>query len=618
MERFEALGIDSRIRKALEKLGFENPMPIQEKAIPALLEGNKDLIGLAQTGTGKTAAFGIPLLQLTDEKINKPQGLILCPTRELCIQITGDLTSFAEFLPGINIVAVYGGASIDNQLRALKRGVQVIVATPGRMIDIIERGKVDFSGIKYIVLDEADEMLNMGFREDIDLILSKTPDEKNVWLFSATMPKEVKNITKNYMSQPVEITAGIMGRTAENISHHYYVVQARDKYLALKRIADFYPDIFGIVFCRTKLETQDVAERLIKDGYNADSLHGDLSQAQRDKVMERYRNRSLQLLVATDVAARGIDVSNVTHVINYNLPDDDESYTHRSGRTARAGKSGMSISIVNLKEVYRIRELERRTGQKFHRERVPGGVEICEKQLYNLIDKVHDVAINEKEIAAYLPTIFQRLEDISREELVKRFVSIEFNRFLEYYKKAPDLNIEERDASTRIGVRKARIFISVGELDGMDLRGFLSYISKETGISKDNINRVDLKSSFSFFETNPENVPKILETFKDKKINDRPIRVEETSGERKDGRSRERNRYQGGGDRRTERGSERGAADRGGDRGDVRGGERRAPREGGFGRGRDAGFSKPRPSGFGGDRKAATGDKGKRPRVRRD
>src|ERR1700744_1105698 len=446
MNPFIELGIRHDIVNAISELGFETPTPIQEQSIPVLLTGSNDFVGLAQTGTGKTAAFGLPLLELLDFEENHPQALILCPTRELCLQITNDLKNYAKNMRNVNVVAVYGGASISDQLHQIRRGVQIVVATPGRMLDIINRKAINFSNVKYVVLDEADEMLNMGFQEDIDSILSTTPEEKKTWLFSATMPSEVRRIAKKYMTDPYELTMGTKNTGNANIEHEYYVVRARDKYAAFIRIVDFNPEIFGIVFCRTKIETQEIAEALIKDGYNADSLHGDLSQQQRDKVMKRYRERSLQLLIATDVAARGIDVNDVTHVINYSLPDELENYTHRSGRTARAGKTGISISLINSKELGKIRQIERVIGKKFVKAEIPTGFDVVEKQLFGLVHKVHNVEVNEQQIEQYIPRIMDEFAELSKEDIIKRFASLEFNRFLDYYKNAPDLNVQFDDS----------------------------------------------------------------------------------------------------------------------------------------------------------------------------
>ena len=429
--RFKELGIIKPVLEAITELGFETPTPIQEKVIPTLLSDSCDIIALAQTGTGKTAAFGLPLISLIDFAGREPVALILAPTRELCMQITSDLKNYSKNIHGSNVVAVYGGASIRGQVDELRRGAQIVVATPGRMVDMINRRSINLEKIRYVVLDEADEMLNMGFKEDLDFILSSSSETKNTWLFSATMPNEVLAISKNYMKDPVEVTAGVKNLANENIEHTYYVTQEKERYNVLKRIADFYPDIFALVFCRTKIETQKVADKLIKDGYNADALHGDLSQAQRDHVMKRFRARTLQLLVATDVAARGIDVNDITHVIHYNLPDEIENYTHRSGRTARAGKTGISIAIINHRDLYKIKTLEKLTQKKFTRSDIPTGFQICEKQLFHLVQGLDNAKVNEDEIKEYLPNIMQQLEHLSKEEIIKRFVSIEFNRFLD-------------------------------------------------------------------------------------------------------------------------------------------------------------------------------------------
>lgn len=542
MNQFEALGLGSAIVKAIADLGFEQPTPIQEKTIPHLLTGNTDLVALAQTGTGKTAAFGLPLLSLIDPSSKKPQGLILCPTRELCVQITNDLKQYSRYMPGVRIVSVYGGAAIVKQINDLRDGAQIIVATPGRMVDIIERKRVDLSNIQFAVLDEADEMLNMGFKEDLDNILSMTPSEKTTWLFSATMPNEVARISKKYMNNPVELTAGRKNEGNENIEHLYYVTHARDKYPTLKRIADYNPDIFAIVFCRTKIETQQVADSLIKDGYNADALHGDLSQAQRDHVMKRFRGRSLQMLVATDVAARGIDVSDVTHVINYNLPDELESYTHRSGRTARAGKKGVSISLVHMKETSKIKTLEHLLKKKFERLTIPTGMAVCEKQLIHLVKQVHSVQVN-PEIGKFLPSIYEELKDLDREEIIQRFVSIEFNRFLEYYQNAPDLNVSTSAGSERnTGKRNPRLFFSLGELDGFDNQSLKRFIAETVGTGVHNITWTDIKNSYSFVEVREEVVPMIQAAFSNESFKGRPVKVE-VSGNREDdrgGRGRER------------------------------------------------------------------------------
>jgi ATP-dependent RNA helicase DeaD len=587
MNPFIQLGIRHDIVNAISELGFENPTPIQEQSIPVLLTGSNDFVGLAQTGTGKTAAFGLPLLELLDFEENHPQALVLCPTRELCLQITNDIKNYSKKMDNVHVVAVYGGASIMDQLRQIKRGVQIVVATPGRMLDIINRKAIDFSKVKFVVLDEADEMLNMGFQEDIDNILSTTPDEKKTWLFSATMPTEVRRIAKKYMNEPFELTMGTKNTGNANIEHEYYIVRARDKYAAFKRIVDFNPDIFGIVFCRTKIETQDIAEALIKDGYNADSLHGDLSQQQRDKVMKRYRERSLQLLIATDVAARGIDVNDVTHVINYSLPDEVENYTHRSGRTARAGKTGVSISIINAKELGKIRQIERTLGKRFVKAEIPTGFDVCEKQLFSIVHKVHNVQVNEQQIEQYIPRIMDEFKDMSKEEFIKRFASIEFNRFLDYYKNAPDLNasVEEsgrrdRDDRSDRGERGGapsgpsaytRLFINLGSVDEFNRGDLLGYICNTSKISGRSVGKIDVKGVYSFFEVPNEDVEKVTIGFKDAEYKGRPVRIE-VSGE---GTS-DRRESSGGGYRGGER-REGGGGYRGGERregGGSRGGDR--------------------------------------------
>ncbi|WP_407429352.1 DEAD/DEAH box helicase [Arcticibacter sp.] len=587
MNPFSTLGIRHDIVNAITDLGFENPTPIQEQSIPVLLSGSNDFVGLAQTGTGKTAAFGLPLLELVDFEKNYPQALILCPTRELCLQITNDIKNYSKNLSNVNVVAVYGGASITDQLRQIKRGVQIVVATPGRMLDIINRKAIDFSQVRYVVLDEADEMLNMGFQEDIDVILSTTPNDKKTWLFSATMPAEVRRIAKKYMTDPHELTMGKQNTGNANIDHEYFIVRARDKYAAFKRIVDFNPEIFGIVFCRTKIETQEIAEALIKDGYNADSLHGDLSQQQRDKVMKRYRERSLQLLIATDVAARGIDVNDVTHVINYSLPDEIENYTHRSGRTARAGKSGVSIAIINAKEVGKIRQIERVIGKKFTKIEVPSGFDVCEKQLFALIHRVHNVEVNEAQIESYIPRIMDDFAELSKEEVIKRFASLEFNRFLDYYKNAPDLNAPLQDDrfSERSGERSGRpgrassgdytrLFINLGSVDDFTRGDMLGFICNNAKISGKSIGKIDLKGVYTFFEVENSVAETVQQNFKSVDFKGRDVRIE-LAGDR-DGGGRE-----GGGGSRERRSSgsrERsgGYRDFSGKRRDDRGGSGRS------------------------------------------
>jgi len=534
MTSFTDLGIDPRILKALTALGFDAPMPVQEEAIPVLLSDKSDLVALAQTGTGKTAAYGIPLIQNINTKSNKPQALILCPTRELCMQITNDLKNFGKYIEGLSVVAVYGGANIDTQVRQIQKGVQIIVATPGRMLDLSKRRAVDISSIQSLVLDEADEMLNMGFQEDLNSILSQTPEDKQTLLFSATMPREVERIARGYMHDPVEITIGTRNSGAENVNHYYYVVHAKDRYLALKRIADVNPDIYAIIFCRTRMETQEVADKLIKDGYNADSLHGDLSQAQRDSVMQKFRERNLQMLVATDVAARGIDVDDLTHIINYNLPDENEQYIHRSGRTGRAGKLGISIAIINLKEKHIIKQIEKQIGKTFRQAKIPSGKEVCEKQLFHMIDRMEKVDVNDKEISSFMPVILKKLEWLEREDLIKRFVSMEFNRFLDYYRNAPDLNIDESKEEPRGNGKRssssksyARLFISLGRMDGIGPQNIIGLINDVTHTREVRLGKIDIKNSFSFFEVENEYLPLVLSSMKNQiYYNDREIKVE--------------------------------------------------------------------------------------------
>jgi len=541
MRSFNELGVGEQALKAIAELGFEQPTPIQEQAIPVLISDEKDFVGLAQTGTGKTAAFGLPLIELVDFLLPTTQALVLAPTRELCVQISKDMMMYGKYHRTANIVAVYGGASIDTQIRQIKKGAQIIVATPGRLIDLINKRAIRLETIRYVVLDEADEMLNMGFQEDIDEILSHTPKDKKVWLFSATMPAEVRSIAANYMHNPFELTIGKKNEGAENIEHHYYVVHERDRYASLKRILDAEPEIFGIIFCRTKIDTQRIAENLIKDGYNADALHGDLSQQQRDKVMGRYRSRTLQMLVATDVAARGIDVNDVTHVIHYNLPDEPENYTHRSGRTARAGKSGISVALVNTRELDKIRQIERKINRKFHLSKIPTAVDVCEQQLMKLMKKIHNVEVNEKGIAKYLPSIYEELQDLEKEDLIKRMVSIEFNRFLDYYRNAPDLNVDiahkgrsSNGSGESYRSSSPRMFINLGSVDGFDRDNMLEYVMDMTGATKTQVGRIDIKGVYSFIEMEEAVLPKAMESFKGEVFNGRKVRVEISGdGERK-------------------------------------------------------------------------------------
>jgi len=544
MESFETLGLSKGLVESVQQLGFEIPTPIQQKAIPVLLqEGSRDFVGLAQTGTGKTAAFGLPLLELVDDAQRDTQALVLAPTRELGLQIANDLENFSEKFKSFNIVAVYGGASISEQIRKVKRGAQIIVATPGRLIDLIDRKAINLSTIRYVVLDEADEMLNMGFKDDLDKILSFTPDDKVTWLFSATMPKEVRNIMKNYMSDPFELTVGEKNTGNANIEHMYVVTQEKDRYLALKRILDYNPDIFGIIFCRTRIDTQRIAEMLMKDGYNADALHGDLTQQQRDRVMMQFRNRSLQILVATDVAARGIDVEDVTHVIHMNIPDEMEFYTHRSGRTARAGKKGISLAMVSKRELGKVKQIEKTLKSPFKRMMIPSGAEVCQKQLLALMHKVHEVKVNEEEIEEFLPAVYEELKDLSKQEIIKRFASIEFNRFLDYYRNAPDLNQEYRktESSGEGGERYStgsRFFINVGKMDNVDVSKLLELLDDHAGVQKKYIGKIDLKGAYSFFEVEPEKAEDIVKGFASVEYQGRQVRVELTDGKGGGGGSR--------------------------------------------------------------------------------
>lgn len=509
MQSFETLGLTGELLESVRKLGFETPTPVQQKAIPILLQGQQDVVALAQTGTGKTAAFGLPLIQLIDDQDNTTRALVLAPTRELCMQITNDFENFSKGVKRLNIVAVYGGASITDQIKKIKRGAQIIVATPGRLMDLLDRKVVNLSVIKYLVLDEADEMLNMGFKEDIDHILSHTKEDKNVWLFSATMPAEVRRIANTYMEKPVELTVGEKNQGNQNIAHQYMVVDDRDRYLALKRIVDYNLDIFGVIFCRTKVDTQRIAEHLIKDGYNADSLHGDLTQQQRDRVMRNFKSKALQLLVATDVAARGIDVSNISHVIHMNMPDEIEFYTHRSGRTARAGKTGISIALVSRRELQKIRQIEKMIKATFERVPVPTGEEVCEKRVLNIVHRLREVRLAENEIIHFLPAVYEELKDLSKEDIIKRFTALEFNHFLDYYRGAPDLNKGERSdrverAHSDNVVSGDRLFINLGKMDGLDAGKLLAMICDRSNISRDKVGKIDLKGAYSFFEVDKD------------------------------------------------------------------------------------------------------------------
>ena len=546
MKTFEELGVSPEIRRAIEEMGYENPMPVQEEVIPYLLGENNDVVALAQTGTGKTAAFGLPLLQQIDVKNRVPQSLILCPTRELCLQIAGDLNDYSKYIDGLKVLPVYGGSSIDSQIRSLKRGVHIIVATPGRLLDLMERKTVSLSTVHNIVMDEADEMLNMGFTDSINAILADVPKEWNTLLFSATMSPEIARISKNYLQNAKEITIGRKNESTSNVKHVAYTVQAKDKYAALKRIVDYYPQIYGIIFCRTRKETQEIADKLMQEGYNADSLHGELSQAQRDAVMQKFRIRNLQLLVATDVAARGLDVDDLTHVINYGLPDDTESYTHRSGRTGRAGKTGTSIAIINLREKGKLREIERIIGKKFIAGEMPTGKQICEKQLIKVIDELEKVKVNEEEITDFMPEIYRKLEWLSKEDLIKRMVSHEFNRFLDYYRDREEIETptDSRERNTRDsrerGSRKAapgftRLFINLGKMDSFFPSELISLLNSNTR-GRIELGRIDLMKNFSFFEVEEKEAQNVVKALNRANWNGRKVSVEVAGEEAGEGR----------------------------------------------------------------------------------
>ena len=542
MTTFQSLGLGEEFLQAISDLGFETPSEVQEKAIPFLLQNESDIVSLAQTGTGKTAAFGFPMLQKIRVESRDTQGLILSPTRELCLQITQELKLYGKYLKGLNVVAIYGGASITEQAKQIKKGAQVIVATPGRMKDMIGRGMIDISKIEYCVLDEADEMLNMGFYEDITEILSHSPKDKNTWLFSATMPKEVASIAKEFMYQPHEITVGAKNVGANSVTHEYYTVAARDRYQALKRLADAHPDIFSVVFCRTKRDTQKVAERLIEDGYNAAALHGDLSQNQRDLVMKSFRSRQVQMLVATDVAARGIDVDDITHVINYQLSDEIETYTHRSGRTGRAGKTGVSMVIITKSEVRKIKAIEKIIQKSFVAKEIPSGMEICEKQLFHLASNIAKTQVNH-EIDAYLPAIVEVLAEFDKDELIKKFFSVEFSRFFNYYKNAKDLSVPagkdyESSSSKSKNKDSVRFFINLGRKDGLAWMDLKDLVREITGLSKEEVFHVDTMDSFSFFNVGSGHEDKVNEAFKGVLFNDRAIDIERSDDRGKRGKFR--------------------------------------------------------------------------------
>lgn len=545
MKTFEELGVSEEIRSAIKEMGYESPMPVQEAVIPYLLGVGNDVIALAQTGTGKTAAYGLPVLQKVDPARRTTQAVILSPTRELCLQITGDLKDYSRYIDGLHVVAVYGGSSIESQIRALKRGAQVIVATPGRLIDLMERGVARLGEVENVVLDEADEMLNMGFTESIDAILAGVPAERNTLLFSATMSSDIERIAKNYLHDYKEIVVGSRNEGAENVNHVYYLVHAKDKYLALKRVVDYYPRIYGIIFCRTRAETQEVAEHLINDGYSAEPLHGDLSQAQRDATMQKFRQHQTQLLVATDVAARGLDVDELTHVINYGMPDDVESYTHRSGRTGRAGRRGTSISIIHLREKGKIRQVEKIIGKKFEAGTLPEPQEICTKQLYKVMDEIERTAVDEAEIAPFLPEIYRKLDWLTKEDLIKRVVSREFGHFLTYYAHAPQIEVpQERRSRESAGKAEraprhdraargpqqaepgyARLFINLGKRDNFYAREIIGLINRHVK-GKIEIGRIDLTANCSFFEVPEADAPLVLKKMQKARVADRNVVVD--------------------------------------------------------------------------------------------
>ena len=637
---FKELGLRVEVLQSIEAMGFAEPTPIQQSAIPHLLNDQSDFVGLAQTGTGKTAAFGLPLIHKVTDRPTETQGLIIAPTRELCLQISKDLEAFAQFDKQIRVVAVYGGTDIRRQMTEIKRGATIVVATPGRLVDLINRRAINLQTVETVVLDEADEMLNMGFKEDIDAILDATPDTKNVWLFSATMPKEVAAIAKNYMTDPLEVAMGHKNQSNENIEHIYYTVKERDRYDALKRLIDASPDIFGLVFCRTRNETATVAEKLAKDGYSAEPLHGDLSQAMRDRVMDRFRERSIQLLVATDVAARGIDVDNITHVINYNLPDDIENYTHRSGRTARAGRQGKSLVLINARENYKIKAIERQIRMTFAAALIPEASEICGIQLNKLISKVKEIEVKENDIAPFLPAIMADFEELSKEEVIKKFISAEFNRFIEYYDRAGDLNVaggrvdrgargrekndrfdrkdrfersdrgergdrgDRSDRAPRDMGNRTRFFVSLGKRDGLNPGGLLRVICDATGIKSASVGRIDVMPNFSFFEADKGDEGAILSQVNGADYEGHKVMVEITQkkaegGERRSGGGGERRSF-GGGERRSFGGDRERSG--GGDR-DRSGGDRRS---GGGGFRSESGASR---GGFGGARREGGSDR---------
>jgi ATP-dependent RNA helicase DeaD len=580
MMTFEGLGIDARLIQATDELGYVNPTAIQEQAIPILLSGTQDFIGLAQTGTGKTAAFGLPLLHIIDAAAKYPQALVVCPTRELCMQIVKEIELFKKYMTGISVVAVYGGASIGLQIRDLKRGVQIVVATPGRLIDLIERKAINLEQIKYVVLDEADEMLNMGFQEDIEFILKNTPKRESTWLFSATMPTEIRKVSKKYMKDPKEVIVGKVNTANKNIDHQYYVTTAQHRYDTLKRIIDFNPGIYGIIFTRTKLDAQEISERLTREGYDIDALHGDLTQVQRDKVMGQFRDKTLQLLIATDVAARGIDVQGITHVINFELPDDIEIYTHRSGRTGRAGLLGICISIVHAKEMYKFKQIERINNSQFHKMDIPSGKDVCRKQFFSFMDKLLSADISHGDYETYVPMLAEKFADVSKEDVLKRVAAMEFDRFLKYYEHAEDLNVRERDRaprersstseraprrdgrdgggredremSPRTEARNAefkrggsgysRLFVNLGTKDGFFKASFLQYVLDMSDLKKDVLGKIDMRDMNSWIEIEKGAAQQMIRALDGKKYKGRSIRMNDADSGGPAGFSSDRSR----------------------------------------------------------------------------
>jgi ATP-dependent RNA helicase DeaD len=563
---FESLGVEEGLLQSISALGFTQPTPIQEQAIPVLLQGTKDFIGLAQTGTGKTAAFGLPVLQLLDDAERHPQALIVCPTRELCLQITKDLDAFKKKPKGVHVTAVYGGASIGDQIRDLKRGTHIVVATPGRLIDLIERKAINLEKIHYVILDEADEMLNMGFKDDIEFILQNTPNRQSIWLFSATMPQEIKKVSKRYMKEPFEVTVGKANSGNANIDHQYYSTQHINRYETLKRIIDFNPGIYGIIFTRTKADAQEITEKLIREGYDIEALHGDLTQAQRDKVMGRFREKSIQLLIATDVAARGIDVQGITHVINYELPDDTEVYTHRSGRTGRAGRDGVSLSIVTPRELYRLRQIEKMINTRFAKMDIPSGKDVCRKQFFHFTDKLLSADISNNEYEAYLPALQEKFAEVTKEEILQRVAALEFDRFLKYYENASDLNVREdqrRERGSRELDRRSqggeasrgaagagrrtsggayqRLFVNLGTKDGFYKASFLQFILDMSDLRKDVLGRIDMKEMNSWVEVESgPNASKMIKALDGKNFKGRKIRMNDADSGGAGGRKRTR------------------------------------------------------------------------------